>query len=91
MHDPTIAGQYFLMRRNEGINRFREMFLMEQKHGSIRDDVNINFVMIMADYFRIFLKDERLRALYPSTNDLGKAINDFFLYGVVGQRGEKNE
>ena len=84
LDDNSQAGAHLLRRRGETLAKVKEVFLEEQRQGEIRADVNVSFVLIMAEYFRVFMKDERLQNLYCNPTELAKEVNDFFLYGILG-------
>jgi AcrR family transcriptional regulator len=89
LDDESLAGQHLLKRRAESLGWVREKFLEEQRQGKIRADVNISFVLMMAEYFRVFMKDARLQNLFEDPAELGKTINDFYLYGIIGDHEER--
>jgi hypothetical protein len=88
LDDNSQAGAHLLKRRGESLAKVKEMFLAEQARGEIRKDINISFVLVMAEYFRVFMKDERLHGLFDDPSELGKAVNDFYLYGIIGEPGK---
>ncbi|HKK80820.1 MAG TPA: TetR/AcrR family transcriptional regulator [Prolixibacteraceae bacterium] len=56
-----------------------------QEQGHIRKGLNLDFVLYFLNDMSGKLFDERLAALYPSTQDLIMEITNFFFYGIVGK------
>lgn len=89
LDDSTEPGAYLMARRGEAMKRVRGHFENAQRNGEIRDDIRVDFIMIMADYFRVFLRDEKLNALYQKPSELMKEVTNFYHYGILGRKEEK--
>ncbi len=83
------AGLYLLKRRQEADAMMKTFFQDAQKKGEIRTDLNIDFMLHLTECFRQFMSDDSLQSLYPDSATLMKEVSNFYLYGVLGQKGKR--
>jgi AcrR family transcriptional regulator len=83
--DDSDAGQYMIKKRSEALEQIRGMYADAQDRGEIRKELNVDFMVHMANYLRGFMQDEALQKIYPNSLDLMKAISDFYLYGILSR------
>lgn len=83
--DESDMGKHLLQKRNESFEQLRKMFAKAQQAGEIRKNINIDFIMVMGEYLRNFMRDERIRILYADPAERSRVLNDYFLYGILGR------
>lgn len=67
------------------IGEIRQDLGKAQEQGHIRKDLNLDFVLYMLNDMTGKLLDDRLRALFPNSQDLIMEFTNFFFYGIVGK------
>lgn len=57
--------------------------LLEQQKGNFRDDVKVEFIAFFIEHINELILDERLIAIYGSTDELLNQLTKMFYFGVV--------
>ena len=78
MDDTSDAGRYLVKGRAEALGRIRDGYIAAQKRGEIRADMNIDFVLHMAEYLRAFMQDEALQKMLDENAGLKDEWETFY-------------
>lgn len=73
-----------LVKLNQAsLNQVKEDFILAQKKGEIRKDLNIDFMMYMLNDMNVKVVDKELMKLYKSEEALIMELTNFFFYGIL--------
>jgi AcrR family transcriptional regulator len=73
-----------LVRAN--LQTIQNDYIMAQKKGDVRPDINPNFILYYLDKILEMAKDENLMKMYKSPPDLINELTRFFFYGILPRK-----
>jgi AcrR family transcriptional regulator len=69
--------------RNDVVNDMMFEFKQAQEKGEIRENLNLDFMLIMLNDINDKILDEKLNKIFPKKEDLVMQLTHFFFYGIL--------
>jgi hypothetical protein len=67
----------------------KEDFKTAQEEGWIRQDIKLEFIIIMQEQLTQMIVDPKLNTLYENSQELIMEVTNFFFYGILAERNNK--
>jgi len=88
--DPDLK-LFFNELTNKSLQTIKADYIIAQKEGNIRQDINPDFIMYFLNHMlAVLARDESLINLYPNPQDLIYELINFFFYGIMPRNDENN-
>jgi hypothetical protein len=71
------------------IKKIHESFLEAQRKGDIRKDMKPEFIVYFLNHMSDMMNDENLKKLYPNPQEQIRELMNFFFYGILPVRQNK--
>ena len=79
-------AQHYRERVDENIAIARSLFLQAQEKGEIRNELDIDFIMIMLNNQIDLCEKPEFRARFKDGESMVKQMSEMFLFGIVGNK-----
>jgi AcrR family transcriptional regulator len=76
--------------RTDSLNEILNDLKVARENGEIRKDIKPEFILYILKQFSEMSKDKNLTQLYDSNNKMIMEITNFFFYGILNEREERN-
>lgn len=81
--DNPALKEYMHEKKDFYKNLTLKYIIREQRKGNFREDMSIEFVSFFLDHINELLIDERLQAMFKTTDELASQLTKMFYFGIL--------